>query len=533
MLGPPRAGLGGIPAVAWSSVLGLLAVILLFAIVITHDRDELVAGSEERAGEQALVLADHAARLFEAAETALSAVIDETQTVDWSTTERSRPLWERMRRLADRLPYVEGLWLYGPKGRLRLSSMAFPSPPIDASSRDFFVVHASGHDIGVHVSDVVQPSDGQPTFRLSRRLSGPNGEFRGVASLTIDIAFFRTFYATLGLPEGSKVNLLRAHDLAAIAGPGIDDIFPMLEAVQARPDAGRFRTDTGKGVGVLAYRQVPGFPLLVAVEIPLSAIHDTWLERVAWRAPMALGAGLALAALTWLGFRQAERQTHFQNVLEQKVAERTRELAEANAQLELLVQEVHHRVNNNLQVIVSLLALQAARISDPGGRRAIRQCTGRVHTLSLVHQTLYGTGAMVDLAFRSYLERLAQDVGDLYGRTDVTVKVEGANPVLPLDIVVPLALVVHEALCNAMRHAFAEDAGGHVRIILDNGDDQCWTLEIADDGVGLPEGAVAEGLGMTMIRSLAAQVGATANLVADHGTRVTLRIPKAGATLCT
>lgn len=532
MVPSPRIGIGGVPAVAWSSLLGLLAVALLFALVIRHDRNALVAASEGRADEQALILADHATRLFEAAELALGAVIDDTQPLTWSTIQRSQPLWRRVRHLADRLPYIEAFWLYGSGGKMRLTSLAFPAPPLDVSARDFFVATSSGSETGVHVSDVVRTSDGRATFRLSRRLINGTGDFRGVASLTIDVDYFRSFYDSLNLPEPSSVSVLRAKDLAVLVGQPIDDPDQLREAIAGRAEAGRIRISSSKDGAqrVVAYRRVPGFPLYVTVDIPQAAIHHSWVASIAWRAPMAVGAAAALAALTWLGFRQARRQSEFQGLLELKVAERTGELARANAQLEALVHEVHHRVNNNLQVIVSLLALQTARVTDAGGRRALRQCSGRVHTLSLVHQTLYGTGAMTELAFRDYLERLSHDIGDIYDREDVTVTVDGANPVLPLDVVVPLALIVHEALCNALNHAFPGDHSGTVRITLGNDEQHHWLLSVIDDGVGMPAKDRPakdrpEGLGLTLIRSLAAQVGATVSVETKAGTEVNLRVP--------
>lgn len=528
-----RVGLQKIPAVAWSSLLGLLAVFLLFALVIGHDRDELVASSEGRADEQALVLADHAARLFEGAELALTAVIDDAQPLSWNAIQRSQPLWQRVRRLADRLPYVEGFWLYGPGGRLHLSSLAFPAPPLDASSRDFFIANSQGDSAGIHVSDIVRTSDDRATFRLSHRLSSTSGSFHGVASLTVDADFFRRFYDSLSLPEQSSVRLLRAHDLSVLVGGAVEDAGQLHAAIAAMPETGRFRATQDGPTRVVAYRRVTGFPLYVTVGIPQATLQQTLLIRIAWRAPMALGAALALAALTWLGFRQAHRQNQFQTLLEHKVAERTGELARANSQLETLIHEVHHRVNNNLQVIVSLLALQTASVTDTGGRLALRQCTGRVHTLSLVHQTLYGTGAMVELALRDYLDRLARDIGDIYGRDDVAVGVAGANPVLPLDTLVPLALIVHEALSNALTHAFPDHHTGKVEITLGCDDNGNWQLSITDNGIGLSADKRPEGLGLTLIHSLAGQIGATVAIDGKAGTRVTLCVPSNPTTLCT
>jgi two-component sensor histidine kinase len=524
-----------IPAIAWSSLLGLLAVCLLFLLTIAHDRETLVARSDNRAEEEALILADHAARLFDAAELALTAVTDESRTMSWTGVQNSRPLWQRVRRLADRLPYVEAFWLYGPGGQLHLTSLTFPAPPLNVAAQDFFAIHSRGNvGADVHVSDAIRNPDGRSTFRVSRRLEDDAGRFRGIASLTVEIEFFGRFYESLSLPPGSEIAVLRSDDLALLVQHGTGSQSPAPGLLRQRAiefgEAGRLRARSPEdGIErVYAYRRVPGFPLLITVSIPMNMLHDQWLAQVAWRAPMALGAIAALATVTWLGFYQVRRQRDFQAQLEHRVAERTADLNRANQQLEALVHEVHHRVNNNLQIVVSLMALQAARVVDSGGSRALRQSIGRIHTLSLVHQTLYGTGAMVELPLRDYLERLARDIGDLYGRTDVAVTVAGDNPVLPLDTLVPVALIVHEGLCNALRHAFPNSRHGCIRIATETANG-VMSLIVADDGIGMPshfDWAEAGGVGSAIIRSLAAQVGGEAEFrTGDTGTRLVLRLP--------
>lgn len=497
--------LHGIPAVAWSSLLGLVAVALLFLLVIVRDREDILAETEAHAKEQALVLADHAARLFDAAELALSAVIDESRDLAWPDVASSQPLWMRLRRLAEHLPYVEGFWLYGPDGRLRLTSLSFPAPGVEASTRDYFVVPRVG-DGGVHVSTPVSTPDGRTTFRLSRRLDDTAGRFRGIASLTVDVEFFHRFYRSLELPPGSAISVLHADGLVPLVEHGAAslDTASISDRIAAAGQGGRFRTRSpGDGAErAHAYRRVPGYPLVIVVTTPLTALTDAWLERVAWRTPMAVGAAAALAAVAWLGFRQATRQHEFQAQLERRVGERTAELADANRQLEALVHEVHHRVNNNLQIIESLMALQAAQVRDPGGTAALRQSVGRIHTLSLVHQTLYGAGAMVELPLADYLGRLARDVGDLYGRTDLGVSVAAGGPILPLDALLPTALIVHEVLAGALE---GEAPAGTVHLALGNDGPDGWSLTVAADSGALPSG---DGLAGAIITSLAARIGA-------------------------
>lgn len=511
-----------------------MTVLLLFLAQISQLRTELTEDAADRAEEQALVLAHHAARLFEAAELALTAVTDESREVPWRAIERSRPLFERMRRLAGRLPYVEALWLYGPDGRLHMSSLAFPPPATDVSEREFFIRLRESPGGPAHV-DAPLVAASRATVRMSRRLAENGRGFRGVASLTIDLSYFHAFYASLGLPPRSTVTLMRAEDLMPLVSApggqgGLHNIGRLRDAILAEPEAGRFQSVSplDRVERVHAYRQVPGFPLLVTVSIPLDTVRADWRRQVAYRALGATAATGVLGWLTWRGFRQAARQRTFQAQLEARVVERTAALEQANEQLETLVHEVHHRVNNNLQMVGSLLALQTARIIDPRVRAALVQTSGRVHTLSLLHQTMYGAGDMVDIAFGEYLRILAHHLEDILDGQPVHVLVGGENPRLNLDVAVPVALIVHEVLSNVLSHAFPTGRQGTVRIDL-NRETDGWELCIVDNGIGLPAGFDWErssSLGLEIVRRLARQVGGRASFANQpQGTRFALFFP--------
>jgi len=531
-----------LPAIAWLSLFGLLAVIIMFSFLVLRDRDDVVDEATRHAQEQALVLADHAARLFEAAELALSTTVDDTQQLDWAGIRRSPALWDRLRRLANRLPYLEAFWLNDHAGRLMLTSQTFPAPALDESGRDYVSVHRDTPDAGVHVSPRIE-SGGDATFRLSRRIESPDGSFRGVASLTIEAGHFQLLYGSLPLPAGASVKLLRLPDLSPLvqvevgggdAHPiGLHDRAHLRDALATAPEGGQFRAvaPTDGRERVYAYKRVPGFPLMVKVSVPLDSLRGKWLALVRSRLLMAGMALAAWAMLTALGFRQHSRARLFQRELAERVAERTAELAQANAQLETLIHEVHHRVNNNLQIIGSLLTLQSARVTDVRVHAALSQSTGRVHTLSLAYQTLYGTGGMVELPFGRYLTLLVRQIGDLYHHDHVAIIVEGGDPLLHIDTAIPLALVVHEVLSNALAHAFPAHAfpdgrGGSVRLALaEDGED--WRLTVADDGIGLPAGLDwerAHSLGFTIIRALVAQLGGRADYAGGTGTTFTLRV---------
>lgn len=516
-----------------------MAVVTLFGFLIHRDRENLLHQTVGRSQEQALLLADHAARLFEGAELALSTVIDETKDLPWDQIDNAFPLHMRMRRLAERLPYVEAFWLNDGDGRLRLTSLTFPAPPQDISDRDHFLVHRQGAQAQVFVSHLVTGQRERPTFRLSRRLENKDGGFRGVASLTVEVAFFRNFYGTLSLPLGSSVMLLRQDDLSPLvqqpATPGTDvaqlhDFGRLRAAIDKEPVSGDFRgLSPLDGIErVYSYRAVPGFPLFVKVSVPVETVRSQWLELARIRLATASAVVALLGLLSWLALRQAHRQRAFQEELERQVSQRTGELARANAVLEDLLQEVHHRVRNNLQIVGSLLGLQAARERLPQVREALSQAMGRVHTMSLVHQQLYASPEAMDLPIGDYLRLLVDHMEDIYGPARVAVSVEGANPRLPVDIAIPVALIVHEVMSNILRHAFPLGREGHIGIVLITEDSRLRLL-VVDDGIGLPpdfDWSAEAGLGLSIVHSMTELIGAVTTVASEgEGTRFSLCLP--------
>ncbi len=543
-----RRGFGRELTLATLSLFGLLSIVVLFALLISHDRGELEAATLARGRDQALMLSEQAARLLEEAEVSLAAVIEDAEPLDWNQVQGSRKLWTRISHNARTLAYVDAYWLWDGDGRLRLTSLAFPAPPLDASHLPFFQALRRGAP-GAVVGHLLPGTP--PVFRISRGLQTPAGGFAGIASVTIAADYFHRLYAGLPLPPGSVVILLRAQDLAplvrtvipgATAPPPLFDAAALRRALAANPQSATYRT----GDYLVAVRAVPGFPLYVRIGIPLNSTRDEWTGRVA---AQLLTAGLAVAALgllTWAAFQQARRQRAFNDELAARVAERTHALATAKADLETVLQELHHRVNNNLQMIESLLTMQAARIREPEAKAALAPSIGRVHAIGLVHRTLYGTGGLAELRFGDYLTNLARHLADVYGVTAGEVRVTGANPVFNLETAVPLALIVHEVLANVLTHAYphggaaAEIAphGGAAEIAPHGGaaaeiaiaaEPNHWRITVTDRGVGLPPGfdwTSSRGLGLAIVRSLAAQLGGEIEVVSGRGTCFVLRIPR-------
>jgi PAS domain S-box-containing protein len=194
---------------------------------------------------------------------------------------------------------------------------------------------------------------------------------------------------------------------------------------------------------------------------------------------------------------------------------------------EVLLREVHHRVKNNLQVISSLLSLQAGFTEDPEGQALFADCQYRIHAMALIYQSLYQSENMAQIDFGAYLQALARDLFRAYtiddGRIRLTASVE--NIPLTIDAAVPCALLAHELVSNCLKHAFPHGQDGQVGVTFRRQPDEKLQLQVRDDGVGLPE-AVAPGtvgsFGLQLVDILCAQLHATVEVQRYPGTTVTV-----------
>lgn len=188
--------------------------------------------------------------------------------------------------------------------------------------------------------------------------------------------------------------------------------------------------------------------------------------------------------------------------------ERNRGLAENR---ETLFRELQHRISNNLQMVASLLSLQRREVADPAAQAALDEAARRLGTIGRLHRKLHDPeGGLLGLA--PFLDQICRDLIDAAARDDLRCMVE-VDPALVLDPdqAISVALIVAEAVSNAIEHGFAARRGGTIRVALDHPTQAGRpTLLIADDGVGLPEGFALENsrsLGLDIATTLARQIG--------------------------
>ena len=208
---------------------------------------------------------------------------------------------------------------------------------------------------------------------------------------------------------------------------------------------------------------------------------------------------------------------------------------------EVLLKEIHHRVKNNLQIVTSLLSLQAGGVADPTIAALMRETQHRVKSMALMHETLYRSGNLAALDLRPYVHELVQYLRHSYGPMlrRVTLQEDVAPLPLPIDSAIPCGLMLTELVSNAFKHAFPDSRAGTLRIEGRHEDSDAYVLRVVDDGCGLPpevDPVRSRSLGLQLVTNLARQLDAEfTHDAVDHGTSFTIRFrtPPVGHTATT
>ncbi|MBN2389167.1 MAG: PAS domain S-box protein [Anaerolineae bacterium] len=196
----------------------------------------------------------------------------------------------------------------------------------------------------------------------------------------------------------------------------------------------------------------------------------------------------------------------------------------------LMLSEIHHRIKNNLQVILGLLELQFATVEDEGTQQMLRESQNRIKAIALIHERLYQTPGESQINARLYIQSLTRYLTETYNAMVRGIVVEHAiaDMELDIDVAIPCALIVNELIANALKYAFPptwqspSGAPPTLRVALYRTGDH-GRLEVADNGVGLPADAASETsprLGLRLIKMLARQIDGELHIEQNEGTCV-------------
>lgn len=199
------------------------------------------------------------------------------------------------------------------------------------------------------------------------------------------------------------------------------------------------------------------------------------------------------------------------------------------AEKETLLQEVHHRVKNNLQIVASLLHLQSQASANEEVRQVLARSQARVHAIALIHEKLYQSTNVASISMDEYITDLTRHLRLAFEHdtAQVQVALDVAAITLDLDNAIPCGLIINELVSNAFKYAFPAGQGGVIAIIMRQETDDL-RLIIRDDGVGLPpdlDTRRTQSLGLRLVHSLVQQLHSTLTIENHQGASFTIRIP--------
>lgn len=245
-----------------------------------------------------------------------------------------------------------------------------------------------------------------------------------------------------------------------------------------------------------------------------------------------------VAILTQHGHEISHEKTLLQtakDVLEQTVAKLKEENSKRyqseekiRLQLEekqLLLQEIHHRVKNNLMIISSLMTLQLNRIKDEEYAKLLQITQSRIDTIAFVHESLYTSKDMVNVDFNIYVQGLLDHLANVYFSTN-TIRIEKNISAISMSIdnAIPCGLIIHELVINAAQHAFPASASAPpdkvITIHLSHTENGGYMLMVADNGIGMPAEfniKKVRSLGITLVKTLSRQLKGDITLDSSEG----------------
>ncbi|MBS1660920.1 MAG: sensor histidine kinase [Bacteroidetes bacterium] len=254
-----------------------------------------------------------------------------------------------------------------------------------------------------------------------------------------------------------------------------------------------------------------------------SVLQQRELHQATVQRRWILAALVAMLVIVGLVYNQYRSKQRSNQLLEAQKAE----IDGKNRQLEWLLREVHHRVKNNLQVMMSLLNLQSVSLDNQEAVDAIRDSKNRLHAMSMIHQKLYQGEDVQRIDMKSYINEYIRHLYEgFYKGSSVRLELELIP--LQLDVIkaVPLGLILNEALTNAFKYAFSQGAVNVLQVRMWEMPDGMVEIVIHDNGKGLPAGfdwQNTSSLGMYLMRALAEQIDGEFDVRNEGGVRISIQ----------
>lgn len=501
------------------------ACILLIASVsaaLTWDYLQTLSRAENNLSTGSELLAAHAALVLRDGDRSIDHVLGFVAKHDLSSIDDTVDSWAQLSSIAGNLPSKVGLWILDAYGNVVFTTSAFPAPHINYAYRNYFRKLAGGEPSyisGVHTRGI----DGARFFTIGRRIEGPNGSFGGVVAVNVSTAYFADFYTKLGLDKSSRVVMARDDGSLLLLEPSKHDI------VQARFDlslpAGIDKkllyeySGLERRLKILAVHRVKGYPITITLSLPKSKVIEAWKMRAAITILTMTAAVALLLVFGYLTFKARDRERKALVTAENRAVE----LANALGRNDLLMSELQHRTQNNMQLMLSLLQMGE---SQHGGENDVFKSTARrIRALTMAQRMLDGMVPDDCVDLHEYLSAISYALIHAEEPRKTTLKIDIEKIMMPIKIAQALGLITNELLTNSIKYAFCNRAHGLVTIGLKTVGDH-YILEYSDNGVGISNEVVNDekprGRGLRLVDAIGRQIGGEISVAGNNGFRFSL-----------
>jgi two-component sensor histidine kinase len=243
--------------------------------------------------------------------------------------------------------------------------------------------------------------------------------------------------------------------------------------------------------------------------------------------------GLFFLGVVLLGVVLYNGKRRYSGIIKQlrkQISDKSSCLELVSEERDWLVKEIHHRVKNNLQIVMSLLNTQLSYLTNEEAIKAVRSSQHRMYAISLVHQKLYQTDNLSDIDMVAYTHELLEYIQDAYKpKGGIYYQLEMVSLSLDVSMAVPFGLIINEAISNILKYAFVSDSEGKVTVTLNSADRVNYTLDIADNGIGLSEDYEiysANSFGTNLMAGLANQLGGSFEMKNNNGVEIIVEFNK-------
>jgi two-component sensor histidine kinase len=405
-------------------------------------------------------------------------------------------------------------------------------------------------------------ASGRPMIATQLPLHNPDGSFAGSVGITLDTQWFSYLLRSHPLPpnavaviydrNGAIIASNNAQVAPTIAAAARKAGFPSGVSLDASQDGQGWRFGNVALLGnnlfvAFGQREAQLFGqtyLHVGIDflLPIAMILFAWI---------AISIATDRQVTQWIAYLRriaiAYRSGHYtirpdladapsefkqlgeaMSAMAEGIQDRDQRLRDSVNLKTVLIREIHHRVKNNLQIVMSLLSIQANQVKDPTARDALMQAQTRINALALVHRILNELEDQSTLDLKQLLDELARQIAEGIGNPkNVRVEVDVPPMVVSSNVAVAVALFTVEALTNIFKHAFPRETAGVIRVRLVRDGEGRLKLSIADDGIGFSIDETGRSVGSRLIRTFGAQLGGVSSVRSNpgQGTMVELVFP--------